>query len=251
LIQFNDKKHLDTFFNSINPFNNKVQDKNILSNIASFRNTLFFNRLSAIYGLDYTYNIISSRNFLVSGFDFSKREGHILNSRINLSRYFTLEPNIEVGKKQFNTDYASNKNFYINYIKPQVMLSLFLSNQLTFNFRANFLNQKDTFGQKLSSNQKEYSVESRFNSIKQGVITGKLSIIKIDYSANLNASESYSTGSSWELLQGLRPGDNYTWQITWNQKLESNLQISISYDGRKSQDTKAIHIGKANITWFF
>ena len=251
IIQFNNKKNLDTFFNSINPFNNKVQDKNILSNIANFRNTLFFNRLSAIYGLDYTYNIISSRNFLVSGFDFSKREGHILNGRINLSRYFTLEPNIEVGKKQFNTDYASNKNFYINYIKPQVMLSLFLSNQLTFNFRANFLNQKDTFGQKLSSNQKEYSIESRFNSIKQGVIAGKLSIIKIDYSANLNASESYGTGSSWELLQGLRPGDNYTWQITWNQKLESNLQISISYDGRKSQDTKAIHIGKANITWFF
>jgi hypothetical protein len=53
------------------------------------------------------------------------------------------------------------------------------------------------------------------------------------------------------MLEALRPGNNYTWVINWQEKLSNGLQLSFSYEGRKSEATPIIHLGRMQVSALF
>ena len=53
------------------------------------------------------------------------------------------------------------------------------------------------------------------------------------------------------MLESLRPGTNFTWNLGYQRNLSENLQISIQYNGRKSEDNDAIHAGGVEVRAFF
>jgi hypothetical protein len=55
----------------------------------------------------------------------------------------------------------------------------------------------------------------------------------------------------YELLEALRAGNNFTWNFNYRQKLSNGLQISLSYDGRKSINQRVIHLGRMQVTALF
>ena len=91
----------------------------------------------------------------------------------------------------------------------------------------------------------DFGLEFKFNKLDKGSITGKANFISISYNGLENTPVAY------EMLNALRVGYNYTWGISYQRNLTSNLQISINYDGRKSPTTKIINIGGAQIRAFF
>jgi len=52
-------------------------------------------------------------------------------------------------------------------------------------------------------------------------------------------------------LEALRAGQNITWDLNLQQKLFNGLQLSVVYEGRKSEETPAIHIGRIQVTALF
>jgi hypothetical protein len=54
-----------------------------------------------------------------------------------------------------------------------------------------------------------------------------------------------------EMLSGLKPGDNYTWNVGFQRRLSDHLQIDLTYNGRKSEGTPAVHVGGAQVRAFF
>jgi hypothetical protein len=57
--------------------------------------------------------------------------------------------------------------------------------------------------------------------------------------------------AAYELLEGLLPGRNLTWSLNLQQKLAQGLQILFTYEGRKSENSKTIHIGKMQANLLF
>jgi hypothetical protein len=49
------------------------------------------------------------------------------------------------------------------------------------------------------------------------------------------------------MLEGLQAGQNYTWNLIFNRKLNSFLNLNLSYLGRKSKNSKAIHTGSVQL----
>jgi hypothetical protein len=60
-----------------------------------------------------------------------------------------------------------------------------------------------------------------------------------------------NTPVAFEMLEGLRSGRNYTWSAAYQRTLSGNMQISFSYDGRKSPDIKVVHVGNVQVRFFF
>jgi hypothetical protein len=54
-----------------------------------------------------------------------------------------------------------------------------------------------------------------------------------------------------ELLGGLKPGTNMTWSLSVQRNLSNNLQVDITYNGRRSDDVPIIHVGGAQVRAFF
>jgi hypothetical protein len=53
------------------------------------------------------------------------------------------------------------------------------------------------------------------------------------------------------MLEGLQAGKNYTWNLLFNRKLNSFLNLNLNYLGRKSERSKIIHTGNIQLRAVF
>lgn len=93
--------------------------------------------------------------------------------------------------------------------------------------------------------QNKFGTEIRYSSVKRGVISVKVNFIQLDYNADENTSLAY------EMLEGLRKGTNVTWSASAERNISGNVQLSLNYEGRQSQDVKTVHTGSMQIRAFF
>jgi len=49
----------------------------------------------------------------------------------------------------------------------------------------------------------------------------------------------------------LKPGNNWTWSLNWQQRLANGLQVTINYEARKPGEDKIIHIGRMQVAALF
>jgi len=60
-----------------------------------------------------------------------------------------------------------------------------------------------------------------------------------------------NTSLANEMLSGLKPGTNVTWSLSIQRNLSNNLQVDITYNGRRSEGVPIIHVGGAQVRAFF
>jgi hypothetical protein len=56
---------------------------------------------------------------------------------------------------------------------------------------------------------------------------------------------------AYEMLEALLPGSNWTWNLNWQQKLFNGLQLTVSYDGRKSESQRTVHLARMQVSALF
>jgi hypothetical protein len=59
------------------------------------------------------------------------------------------------------------------------------------------------------------------------------------------------TPVAFDMLEALQPGANYTWSSSWQQNISKNMQLSLTYNGRKTENARAIHTGGVQVRAFF
>ncbi|HNO02511.1 MAG TPA: hypothetical protein PKM90_06645, partial [Chitinophagales bacterium] len=59
------------------------------------------------------------------------------------------------------------------------------------------------------------------------------------------------TTKSYTILEGLQPGSNYIWSSTYTRNISQNLELSLTYEGRKTGTAKLINTGRAQLRAVF
>ena len=85
----------------------------------------------------------------------------------------------------------------------------------------------------------------KYNQTDKGSLQGAIKLLKIDFDGIENSAVGF------EMLEALRPGINYTWSFGYQKTVSKNLQLTIQYLGRKSEDTRIIHTGGMELRAFF
>ena len=85
----------------------------------------------------------------------------------------------------------------------------------------------------------------RYSFVKLGVASFKYSYYEVDFDGRVN------TPLAYEMLEGLSLGSNQLWTLTLQQRIGQNLQINLSYEGRKSGLVPVIHTGKMEARYLF
>lgn len=231
---------------SFSPFNNLKFDSTLVSLNSNLRSTFYFNRLDPKFGLDFTYQEPRNRQLLTNGFESRSNKSNAIRFRYNITRVFQLSGEALQGLKTNKSEYFNTRDFNINYTElepkftyqPNVAFKLILSFKIVE--KVNNYNDSNNV-----VNNNNYGAELRFNEAGKGSFSAKINYIKINYNSNANSPLAF------EMLDGLVPGNNITWNIGYQRTLANNMQVNFNYDGRKTEGNKTIHTGGVTVRAFF
>lgn len=245
-IRINRKTNYFDGANAFNPFATNVRDTNILSTAYDFRNTFYFNRTSSIVSADWTYQRNQTKTMLASGFDSRENELHELNFRWNITKMIALEGKGQLGVKTSIADYTTGRNYSLDFhnVKPALSFQTSTAFRVALTGRYEEKHNRPDYGGE-SAYIGEIGANVKFNQAEKGSLQGEFKMISITYNGIQNSALGF------EMLESLKPGLNFTWNIGYQRLISKNLQLSIQYNGRKSKDNKMIHSAGMEVRAFF
>lgn len=229
-----------------NPFLTETNDSSLITLNSSFRNTLFINQQNSVFGLDLTYQDVRNKILLVNGFDTRQNSYKEARLRWNISQQFWWDLSYKDGKKISRSQYFGTRDFSIVYYEaaPKLNYQPNTAFRITASFKYTDKNNNVEFGAQRATLQ-DYGMELKYNILQKGSLNVKANFIQI----NFNGTE--NTSLAFEMMDALQNGKNITWGLIYQRNLTNNLQLSLSYDGRKSEGSKTIHTGGAQVRAYF
>lgn len=233
---------------TFNPVNINLNDSLLTALNYSLRQSVFFNQSAAVFGTDYTYQSNLSKQLLTNGYETRENTTHEWRWRWNVTKAWSLNSTNIYGIKSNESAFLTTRNYKIEAYDLEQKLSY----QPNTAFRISVLykhNKKQNIilegFQKAELN--DFGLEFKFNQLEKGSLTGKADFINITY----NDAQNQNTPVAYEMLNALKTGYNYTWELSYQRNLSNNIQISINYNGRKTPDSKIVNIGGAQVRAFF
>jgi hypothetical protein len=227
-----------------NPLLTDLPDSILLAAQGLVRNILYFNKANPVYGMDYTHQILENRNLLTNGFESRVEQLNFFALRWNFIKAVTFVQEVRWGDKQASSDFLNGRNFLIRYNQWQPKLTYQPSPLLKASVLAQYASKRNELGEE-SALVRKLGAESTWNSPEKGSIRAEINFYAINYVGSTTNSLAF------EMLEGLQPGYNYTWQLAWQRNVAENIQLNILYNGRKPQDLKTIHAGSVQVRAVF
>lgn len=229
-----------------NPFLHQLSDDSLMNLNSNLRNTFYFNRSHPKFGADYTFSKNQNKILMMNGYESRFTQQHQLKLRWNISRKFLFQIDSKLGNKNALSDYFASKEFDISYYEEEIKLTFQPNRVFRVAIPMRFGEKKNTVeygGQK--SQSFKLGLQTKYSLLEKGSFTFDIQRIDLKYNSQANSSITF------EMLEGLLPGTNYTWNFTYQRTLVKNLQLSLVYNGRKSEAIKTIHIGSMQLRAFF
>lgn len=232
--------------NAFNPFSSSISDTNLITTSSSVKNTLFFNRTASIFGAEYVFQDVRSKVLLSNGFDSRENKLNEISMRLNLMRKYTIELSGQNGFKKSNADYTSGRNYSIKYqlLEPSLIYQPSTSFRVTLDGKFSEKRNDESLGGELAK-IKEIGSTFKYNRAQKGSLNGAINMIQITYDGIQNSALGF------EMLEALKPGLNFTWNIGYQHSISKTLQLSFQYNGRKSENNDTIHSGGMEVRAFF
>lgn len=234
------------WFVFVNPFTHQLSDDSLMNLNSSLRNTFYFNRSHPKFGADYTFSKNQNKILMMNGYESRFTQQHQLKLRWNLSRKFLFQLDSKLGNKNALSDYFASKEFDISYYEEELKLTFQPNRVFRVAIPINFGEKKNTLeygGQK--SKSIKIALQTKYSLLEKGSFTLDIQRIDLTYNSEANSSITF------EMLEGLLPGTNYTWNFSYQRTLLKNLQLSLIYNGRKNESSNAIHTGSVQLRAFF
>ena len=83
--------------------------------------------------------------------------------------------------------------------------------------------------------------EMRYSILNKGILTGRVNYVHLSY------NDDPASPVGYEMLQGLLPGHNGTWNLLFQRTITGGIEVNLEYAGRVSEDKKVIHTGSLSV----
>jgi len=229
------------------PFFGDIDESQVLSLRESIRTTFFINKSNPKFGISTGYAKFRKKFLYTNGFESRSDEEINVSIRWNIARHYNLKLNSLSASRANRSDYLEGRNYDIRDYKlgPSFSWQPKPTIRLTGSYITGI---KDSFSS--VEQPSHFSLNEVLAELKMGRVSKFMLNMNIKYS-RVTYDGDELTPVGYEMLQGLRPGDNISWTIGWQQKLINGLQVNLFYEGRKPEGTEVIHSGRASVSALF
>lgn len=244
-LQINKKSIASGSF-EFNPFKYGVNDTALVTLGTTLLNSVSFNRYSSKWGIDLTNLRNNGKSLLTYGYESRKLNDWTMKWRWNISRTLLFTLNGKRGKNALYTPQFNNRNYElaVHSIEPSVIFNKGTTFGFVTSYRLGYKKNLPLFGGERSVSN-SLSLESKYSVLQSSSVSGKFTFNNIGYNYPANTTVSYI------MLDGLLPGKNFLWNLTFSKRLLNNLELRFEYNGRKAGVARTVHLGTAGITALF
>ena len=226
-----------------NPFSKNEKDLIGLNN--NFRNSLFFHKGKQRNSFTYTYNSSSLKNLLNFGSQENYIKSHQLQFAHLVKKFWLLQLQTNTSNSESISDSYATRNFRINSLEIAPKVSYIFSKNASWDIFYENSSKENSLGNLEQLQQNKFGTSFNWNTEKGFSMNGIFTYINNDFTG------SPSSPVGFQLLEGLQNGKNTTWQLLFQKNITQFLDVSINYNGRKSETSKTIHTGTVQLRAFF
>lgn len=228
---------------SMNPFSTNLSDENLVSLNKQLRSSLFFNRTGFKYGVELKFQNTSNKTLLSNGFDSRDRTVYGVNLRYQIKKILMKWEN-ETSRKSLESNFLASRNFSLNSWKTSPTITFQKSNNFNWDFIYSYQEKRNQLQGEFAS-LSTLGTTLKYTVVNQLNISSSFNFVAIGFAGPANSSLEY------EMLEGLKRGNNFTWEVLLNKRVAKNLDLTLNYNGRKPEDIRTIHAGTVQIRAFF
>ncbi len=228
---------------NLNPFRDGDEDQLGLN--LNFRNSLFFNRGKQKYTTSYTYVSTQADNLLSVGLQSTNLESHQLGFNHKFWESWLLNMRGALGNNESTSENFPGRNFKLDNYEVNPKLSYLLSRSTRFDVFYQFMNEENSLGDMEQLKQQKVGTSFSYTDAQKISLNGEFAYINNDFTGSAFSPVAY------QMLEGLQPGTNFTWSLLLQKRITKYLDANLSYFGRKSKESKAVHTGSVQLRAYF
>ncbi|MCB2407558.1 hypothetical protein [Hymenobacter lucidus] len=243
-----DRRTIDrNLVSRLNPFAFQTEDTLLLSLNKLLRNTLYFNRSNPIFGGEFTVQQTQQKVLLSQGFDVRNLASQSVLLRRTLAQQFTGRLTTTRSIRESVSDYSKDRNFRLLVYEATPEVSYQPNSTLRFTGTYQHVNKRNTAGPDadISGTFDELGLETRISQVNKRTMSGTARYVKVGF------DDDQTSLVALEILNALRPGSNFTWNLNVEQRLSNGLNVTLAYDGRKPNGLAPIHTGRMQVSVLF
>ena len=231
---------------AFNPFVLSSEKDDIIIVNASIRNGLYFNRTSSVYRMSYIQSWTQNKILLLNGIDARQTAAHEVASRWNIRKFLALKLEGKYINRTLNSQFFDTDDYDIDKYQIESGAEYTWKTKIRTGMKYSYgfrTNAAEFGGEKAKVH--EMGWDFKFSLVGKSTLLADFRYVQIAYDGAEGSTKTY------EILQGLKPGQNYLWNFRFDQKLARNIQLILQYEGRKSGDNKVINTGRAQVRALF
>ena len=228
---------------NLNPFSSDADNQLAINK--SFRNVLFLNRGKQHYTTSYTFLSNSNRTILSIGFQENKLKSHQLNFNHKFAESWLVNLKSSLEANESLSENFVSRNYKIDEVRLQPKLSYLFNENARFDVFYQYTTKDNTIGNMETLKQNNYGISFTYNNVQKIALTGEINLFQNEFEGSPNTPVSY------QMLEGLQPGKNFTWSLLAQKKLTKFLDLNLNYFGRKTETSKTIHTGTVQLKAYF
>ncbi|GAB3306721.1 hypothetical protein [Hymenobacter tenuis] len=243
-----DRKTTDNTLSSrLNPFAFQTADSLLLSLNKLLRNTLYFNRSNPIFGAEFTVQQTQQKVLLTQGSDTRNLASQSLLLRRTLAQSFTGRFITTRSIRENLSNYLENRNFRVLQYELAPEISYQPTSVLRLTGMYLHTSKQNTAGpdENTSGTFNELGLETRVSQVGKRTLSATTRYVRVGFEGDQGSLVGL------EILNALRPGSNFTWNLNLEQRLSNGLNITLAYDGRKPNGLSSVHTGRMQVSVLF
>ncbi|MEO9570621.1 MAG: hypothetical protein ABJH82_12100 [Polaribacter sp.] len=238
----NEQQRIGNSFN-FNPFD--FDESKLIGLNYNLRNSIYFNKNLQRNSITYTFGKNRNKQQYFIGSQENNIQLHQVDYAHKFASFWLFELMGKTSKNDLKTENFNTRNYNINTNQIQPKVSYLYNNNNRFSAFYHFKNKENQLQDFEQLNQQKFGFEYFYISSKKNQISANINVFLNDFTGDTNTPVAY------QMLEGFQSGQNYTWSILFNKKLNPFLNLNLNYLGRKSENSKTIHTGNIQLKAIF
>lgn len=225
-----------------NPFELGFDIPEIIAISSVARNSIFFNRADPVYEVQLNLTSLRSRNLLTTGFESRRNTEQNFNIRWNPGKGVSILSKALQGLKINDSEAFQNRSYLIHFQGLELETTIQPGQLIRGIGRLKYRGQQNRLGDmNEQSDQYEIQTEMTINEGNRFSLRAGLTYSYITFNGVANSPLEFA------MLEGLKDGNNLLWNIQFERRMYNNVQLVVSYEGRKTGELAVVHLARMQL----